>query len=214
MGIICSELRFLHCSHCSYYYYDIYLGYTDLGDFWFEEGASCDSQNNVYYTFYASTGIVIITMSLILRHVLININGNPKIKRYKDPKFLFPWLFLLFNIVVLIGGILKISTKKGSSSPLVGRDTAITVFAATGPFLAHTGLVAYYYVVLKLLKSFTNLLSLQDRKDLDHKFSILTLLTLSIPVISFFSSFSITMGLIYTHHYVTFYQVICSFSFH
>jgi hypothetical protein len=117
---------------------------------------------------------------------------------------------------VLTFGVLKVSYREQNYIPCIGRDTSVTVVAAFGPFLAHTALVMYYYVVIKLLKSFTELLSPESevKKDLDRKFAILSLFTLGIPVVSFFSSTCILLSLYYTQQQVEFYKVCFFSSFH
>lgn len=175
----------------------------DLGDFFLNAERTCNSKLNVYFSFYSSIAVTTITTSLILRYVLKNINGNPKIRRCRDSKFLFPWLFLLFNFGCLTLGVLKVCLQGQNYMLIIGRDNFITVLASCGPFLAHSSLVLYYDVVIKMLKNFTKILTRKEKRALDRKFLILSLLALTIPILSFLCSFSISVGLLYDNHFKT-----------
>jgi hypothetical protein len=174
----------------------LYLGYTDEIDFWYTKEGPCLDHHALYIARFVSLFIIAITMISILRYLAININGNSKISRHKDPKFLFSWVFLIFNIDSFMFSAIKVSSYP-DNIPMVGTDPFVTIIASLGPFLAHFGVVLYYVVVIKILKSFIEFVIVRDKEVLNRKFAVLTLFALTIPVLSFICCGVMSVGLIY-----------------
>jgi hypothetical protein len=177
--------------------------FAGFGDFATVDGIDCDinktSMKILYSAEVLSTSFCII---LILRYLMIrSIEKKTLFYISADPKTMFPWVFLLQLWLQIAFASLKLADP---ADQLVGRNMIITILCESTLFLAFLGLAIYFFVILKFLKSFTDML-IEDRRDkITEHFATLRMLCPMIPPMSFIFSFIVVIGINYPEHYKIF----------
>ena len=153
----------------------------------------------LYSTELLSTTLCIL---LILRYLLIrSLEKKTLFYISSDPKTIFPWIFLLQLWLQIAFASIKLGDP---ADQLLGRDLVISILCESTLFLAFLGLVIYFLVILKFLKSFTDML-IEDRRDkISEHFSMLRKVCLIIPPLSFIFSFIVVAGINYPEYYKIF----------
>ena len=145
----------------------------------------------LYYIVFIST---FFSIAVISRHQVCRSYEKRKcIHITSDPKTIFPWIFLLQFCVQQLFPV----TKLISQNQLVGRDWPITLILGFSIFIAFMGLVCYFFVILKFLKTFSTMLKRERKDKLADYFVILRSFSLIILPTSFVSSFILLVGLHY-----------------
>jgi hypothetical protein len=153
----------------------------------------------LYSTEVISTSLCIL---LILRYLMIrSIEKKALFYFTSDPKTIFPWVFLLQLWLQIAFASLKLADP---AVQLVGRNILITILCESTLFLAFLGLAIYFYVILKFLKSFTDMLTEDRREKISEHFAVLRTLCPMIPPLSFVFSFIVVIGIRYPEHYKVF----------
>ena len=93
------------------------------------------------------------------------------------------------------------------SDQLVGRDLGITLIAGCLPFFAQTGLVFYFFVVLKFLQKLGSVVSSDRNTLLVYQLTYLRSVSLIIPPLSLFCTFLPSIGIAYPEYQNIFIQV-------
>ena len=191
-----SDFSFQFSPEKSYIFQPPYFIDLGLGDFSHAQGIDCDVSKmslNVLYSIVVIT--TFISMAIILRHLVHVAYVKQKcIHITSDPRTFFPWIFVAQLWVQQSFAIIKLICQQNQ---LVGRDCLITLVLSVATFMSFVGLVCYFSVILKFLKSFSTMLT-RDRKDkLAKYFARLRTLILIILPTSFASSSILLIGLRY-----------------
>ena len=118
-----------------------------------------------------------------------------------DAKSIFPFFFLASQIAGTALCSLKIVYK---DRQIVGRDVAMTFSAGLLPLFAQWGLVIYYFVIIKCLKSYTTMMTVERSERVAKRFATFTRICMTIPPASFIYSMMPLVGLPYPFYERTF----------
>jgi hypothetical protein len=132
-------------------------------------------------------------MAIIFRHLVHRSYEKRKcIHITSNPRTIFPWIFFIQLWVQQSFSITKLICQQDQ---IVGRDCLATVLLSVSTFMSFMGLVCYFSVILKFLKTFSTMLTRERKDKLAKYFTILRTLSLIILPTSFVSSFILLIGL-------------------
>ena len=179
------------------------LRFSGLGDFSLKAGVHCDINQAVV----TDTYIYILCsnaacMLLTIRYLLVRCIEKRSIFIVTlDPKSIFPFFFLASQIVGTALCSLKIIDK---DQQIIGRDVVITFLGACLPLFAQWGLVIYFFVVIRCLKSYTTMMTAERSERVAKRFALFSRICLMIPPTSFAYSMIPLVGLPYPFYERTF----------
>ena len=131
---------------------------------------------------------------LLLRYFIVRCLRKKKLFFLsKDPRSLFPLLFLLHGIGDFIFAVLKVSY---DVPPIVGKDISITIIAVFLPLFCYIGLALYYAVIIGFLRGYSRMMRAESRLKVDKMFVRLSKYAQLIPPISFLPCIMPVIGLI------------------
>ena len=143
---------------------------------------------------------------LLLRYFIVRCLKKKKLFfMSKDPRSLFPLLFLLHGIGDFLFAVLKVSY---DVRPIVGKDLSVTIIAVFLPLFCYIGLVLYYAVIISFLRGYSRMMRTESRLKVDIMFVRLSKYAQWIPPIAFLPCIMPAIGLIrpeYTDIFGTLY---------
>ena len=174
-----------------------------LGDFSVANGVHCDINlaaiTNTYYLILICNTACMLS---IIRYLIVRCVEKRSIFIVTlDPKSIFPFFFLACMIIVTSISILKIIHK---DQQIIGRDFTMTFLGTFLPLFAQWGLVIYFFVVIRCLKSYTVMMTAERSERVAKGFAILSAICLTIPPTSFMYSVLPLVGLPYPFYEGTF----------
>ena len=167
-----------------------------LGDFSVEYGVHCDinlaAVTNTYYLILVCNTVCMLS---IIRYFIVRCIEKRSILIITfDPKSIFPFFFLACMVIVTSISILKIIHK---DQQIIGRDVAMTFLGTLLPLFAQWGLVIYFFVVIRCLKSYTTMMTAERSVRVVRRFAKFSTICLMIPPTSFMYSVLPLVGLSY-----------------
>jgi hypothetical protein len=146
--------------------------------------------------FSSFCGIALISRFLVVRSV----QKTTLCYISSDPKHIFPWIFLFQLWTQVAFAITKIMHR---TDELVGKTLLASLFVEISVSLAFVGLVVYFFVILKFLRSFADMLVEERRIRVIEYFATLKILCGFIPILCLISSFMVVVGISYPDHQKT-----------
>ena len=190
------ECRVLNCFFCNIY------SIAGLGDFASTTGLDCDINEtsttvlSCCVLFSSFCSIALISRFLVVRSV----QKTTLCYISSDPKMIFPWIFLFQLWSQVAFAITKLMHR---TDELVGKTLLASLFVEISVSLAFLGLVVYFLVILKFLKSFADMLVEDRRIRLIEYFATLKILCCLIPIMTSISSYMVVIGIKYPEHQKT-----------
>ena len=152
----------------------------------------------VTYLCYAVLFTTSCCLFLVTRYFIVKIIDKRSICIITtDPRTIFPLFFLLYQIDTLFYAGLKIAYQDGQ---IIGRDTYVTVAGCLIPVLGQVGLVLYFFIVLKFLKSYMTMIPVARRERVEGRFALLIVLCSTMFPLCCIFGFMPVVGLIYPGH--------------
>ena len=171
-------------------------GWSSVGDYPIVEGVNCNI-NKTAIRVLCSVDVVqaSIFIMMILRYLSVRIfdKNSPRIVDL-EPKALVPIFFLLLGISDFLIAFLKI---KDDEFQLIGRDISISVCGTLYSLSVFISLTLYYDVILKFLKGYSRLMSVESRERVMVRFTSLRLCSYFILLCCFPVSLSCILAPIY-----------------
>ena len=177
--------------------------HTGLGDLAIIDGVNCDLDSAVItYLCYAVLISTTLCTLMIIRYFIVRIIDKKSIFIItRDPRTIFPVFFLLYLIDTIFYTALKIAYE---DRQIVGRDTYITVAGCLIPILGQIGLVFYFFIVIKFLKSYMTMMPDERRERVASRFALLVVMCCMILPLCCIFGFMPVIGLVYPQHWHTF----------
>ena len=177
----------------------IYPMTPGLGDFSPEAGIHCDINQRAIadnYILLLCTNAA--CMLLTIRYLIVRCIEKRSLFIVRlDSKSIFPFFFLASQIVGTAICSLKILYK---DQQIIGKGFTMTFLGAFLTLFAQWGLVIYFFVVIKCLKSYTAMMTVERSERVSRRFYILSRFCLMIPPTSFIYSIMPLVGLPYPRH--------------
>lgn len=172
---------------------------SGLGDFATIPGIDCDINIKVVVAlYYVNIATTLICCAIISRYLIMkSLRDEKYCFAPSDPRTIFPWLLNLGSILQIIFSVGKVMS---SNNLIIGRDIFPTILGSLLPPLAEIGLISYFFVVLKCLKSYIGIQPENRGSVLTDRFRLLGAASIVIAPIFAIFSFMPTVGLGFPEH--------------
>ena len=196
-SLICSVLNVDSSS------FELNSGLSDLAII---DGVDCDiSLTAIIVVSYIVICTTTLCTVMVVRYLIVRMIDRKTIFIVsRDPRSIFPIIFLLYMIDTLLYTGLKIQYQ---GRKIIGRDLFMTVVGCSLPTLALVGLVFYFFVVIKFLKSYIKIMPIGRRQRAANRFTMLVMACEIIPPLSAAAGMMPGVGLAYPQHLHIFARV-------